>query len=115
MIISNYIESVIDNHQKEFDVYFTRIARDEIKRCINSGIYAFQIIYAERNGKYVVSEIKYLDYKLCVHESRINRPMIPVFSMMWSYDGGQRYQWSERETLVFDPSEIRNIKIESIL
>jgi hypothetical protein len=34
---------------------------------------------------------------------------------MWSYDGGQRYQWSEMETLIFDPSIIRNIKLESIL
>jgi hypothetical protein len=34
---------------------------------------------------------------------------------MWSYDGGQRYQWGEMETLVFDPSVIRNIKLESIL
>ena len=34
---------------------------------------------------------------------------------MWSYDGGQRYQWSEMETLIFDPGIIRNIKIESIL
>jgi len=34
---------------------------------------------------------------------------------MWSYDGGQRYQWSEMETLVFDPSVIRDIKLESII
>jgi hypothetical protein len=34
---------------------------------------------------------------------------------MWSYDGGKRFQWISMETLFFDPSVIRNIKIEEII
>ena len=35
--------------------------------------------------------------------------------IMWSYDGGQRYQWSEMETLIFDHALIRNIKLNKLL
>jgi hypothetical protein len=118
-VINNYIESIIDNHQKEFGLYFSGTAREVIHESINKGIYAFQLIY--HNYSQVppfhkmnrqVEEIKKLDHKLCVHEDQLN-----TWSQnkMWSYDGGQRYQWSEMETLIFDPSLIRNIKIESIL
>jgi hypothetical protein len=112
-MISNYIESVIDNHQKEFALYFTRTTRFEIERYINKGTYAFQLIYTSGGGPgNLVNEIKFLDHKLCVHENILGSP---GRDKMWSYDGGQRYQWSEMETLVFDPSVIRNIKLESIL
>jgi hypothetical protein len=113
-MISNYIESVIDNHQKEFALYFTRTTRFEIERYINKGTYAFQLIYTSGGGPgNLVNEIKFLDHKLCVHEDILGSP--GRVGNMWSYDGGQRYQWSEMETLVFDPSIIRNIKLESIL
>ena len=35
------------------------------------------------------------------------------FNKLWSYDG-KRFQWSDTETLVFDPSKIRDIKLEEI-
>jgi hypothetical protein len=113
MTVKNYIKGVIDNHQKihgGFDpLEFGELIRDEIERLINNGIYAFQIIY---NNKGQVKLIKNLDYKSCIHEDILgssNR------DKMWSYDGGQRYQWSEIETLIFDPSVIRNIKLEEII
>ena len=130
-MINNYIESIIDNHQKEFGLYFSGTAREVIHESINKGIYAFQLIYHNysqvppfhkmnrqvevnlgKNLIFKTKDIKYLDHKLCVHEDQLN-----TWSQnkMWSYDGGQRYQWSEMETLIFDPSVIRNIKIESIL
>ncbi len=107
-MINNYIESVIDNHQKEFGLYFSGTSREVIHESINKGIYAFNIIYSASSFDRRAIEIKYLDHKLCVHQD--------IFAgNMWSYDGGKRYQWSEMETLVFDPSIIRNIKLESIL
>jgi hypothetical protein len=108
-MINNYIESVIDNHQKEFGLYFNRASREVIHDAINKGVYAFNIIYKLGN---LVYEIKFLDYNLCVHEDILSSTSR---NKMWSYDGGQRYQWGEMETLVFDPSVIRNIKLESIL
>ena len=118
-MINNYIESIIDKHQKEFGLYFSGTAREVIHESINKGIYAFQLIYHNyvevnlgKNLIFKTKDIKYLDHKLCVHEDQLN-----TWSQnkMWSYDGGQRYQWSEMETLIFNPSVIRNIKIESIL
>jgi hypothetical protein len=108
-MINNYIESVIDNHEKEFGLYFNRTTREVIHDAINKGIYAFNIIYKLGN---LVYEIKFLEHNLCVHEDILGSP---GRDKMWSYDGGQRYQWGEMETLVFDPSIIRNIKLESIL
>jgi hypothetical protein len=111
-----YITDTIDKHQKEFGLYFSNTAREVIKEAIIKGIYAFNIIYESRNSYYqltelTVSEIKYLDYKLCVHENILGL----VDNMMWSYDGGHRFQWSEMETLIFDPSVIRNIKLKEVL
>jgi hypothetical protein len=108
-MINNYIESVIDNHEKEFGLYFNRSSRKVIHDAINKGVYAFNIIYKLGN---LVYEIKFLEHNLCVHEDILGSPSR---NKMWSYDGGQRYQWGEMETLVFDPSVIRNIKLESIL
>jgi hypothetical protein len=118
-----YIKEVIDNHEKihgGFDpLEFSELIRDEIEMNINNGIYAFQIIY-NKNGQ--AELIKNLDYRLCIHENILGRNHKfgdggngICYNKMWSYDGGQRYQWSEIETLIFDPSVIRNIKIESIL
>ena len=105
-MVKNYIKEVIDNHQKLFGVDFD-IVRDTIEEEVNNGVYAFQIIY---NNWSQVELIKNLDYNLCIHEINLSH-----LGKMWSYDGGQRFQWSEMETLIFDPSVIRNIKIEEII
>jgi hypothetical protein len=105
-MVKNYIKEVIDNHQKLFGVDFD-IVRDTIEEEVNNGVYAFQIIY---NNWSQVELIKNLDYNLCIHEINLSH-----LGKMWSYDGGQRFQWTEMETLIFDPSVIRNIKIEEII
>ena len=110
MKVKKYIKEFIDNHQKIHGLEFNELIRDELERLINNGIYAFQIIY-NNNGQ--AELIKNLDYRLCVHEDILGS--FKAYNKMWSYDGGQRYQWSEMETLIFDPAIIRNIKIESIL
>jgi hypothetical protein len=109
MTIKEYIVESIDNHEKEFGCYFSATYREVIYESIIKGIYAFNIIYDIQLRVY---EIKYLDYKLCKHEDYLN-PWCK--DKIWSYDGGQRYQWSEMETLVFDSSVIRNIKLEEVL
>ncbi len=114
MTIKDYINETIDKHEKQFGLLFIRDVRIDIEKYINEGIYAFQFIYKYRHRtkrpRQLVSEIKKLDQKLCVHESSINPN-----GTMWSYDGGKRYQWSEMETLVFDSSLIRDIKLEKLL
>ncbi len=113
-MFKEYIKEVIYNHEKNYNSIFNESIRNEIEKNINDGIYAFQLIYFfdSEISEIQIKEIKKLDHKLCIHEDYLT----PWGSnKMWSYDGGQRYQWSEEETLVFDPSIIRNIKIENIL
>jgi hypothetical protein len=106
-MVKNYIKEVIDNHQKEFGVDFD-IVRDAIEEEVNNGVYAFQIIY---NNNSQVELIKNLDYRLCIQTNYFRNKT----QEMWSYDGGKRFQWISMETLFFDPSVIRNIKIEEII
>ncbi len=112
MTTKEYIKNIIDGHQNKWGVFFDSEIRSIIYNEINSGIYAFQTIYNPSTYKddYKVKEIITLDYNLCIHESSMNPK-----GKMWSYDGGKRYQWSEWETLIFDPSMIRNIKLEEVL
>jgi hypothetical protein len=101
MMVKSYIKKVIDNHEKEFGIDFDISIRDTIEDNINNGVYAFQVIY---NGHYQVHEIK-----------RLNHSLLKYNKLLWSYDNGVRYQWGDTETLVFDHSVIRNIKIEEII
>jgi hypothetical protein len=113
-MFKEYITSVINNHEKNYNLIFNESIRNEIENNINDGIYAFQLIYFFDSEilENQIDEIKKLDHKLCIHEDYLTHW---GSNKMWSYDGGQRYQWSEVETLVFDTSIIRDIKIENIL
>lgn len=110
MTIKEYIKDITDKHQKEFNIGFDIYVRDTIEKNINNGVYAFQVIY---NGHNQVHAIKNLNYSLLKSEKRENT--VGGYWLVWSYDGGVRFQWSDSETLVFDPSIIRNIKLNQIL
>ena len=110
MTVKKYINDMIDKHQEEFGFDFDIYVRDTIEKNINNGVYAFQVIY---NGHNQVHEIKNLNYSLLKSEKRENT--VGGYWLVWSYDGGVRFQWSDSETLVFDPSIIRNIKLNQIL
>ena len=110
MNVKKYITDMIDKHQEEFGVNFDICVRDYIEDYVNDGVYAFQVIY---NGHNQVHEIKNLNYSLLKSEKRENT--VGGYWLVWSYDNGVRYQWNDSETLVFDPSVIRNIKLNQIL
>jgi hypothetical protein len=104
-MFKEYINNIIDKHQRDFGVDFDIYVRDEIEKGISNGVYAFQVIYNSYNK---VHSIKNLNYSLL-------RSNLIGGNLLWSYDGGVRYQWSEVETLLFDLSIIRNIKLEKII
>lgn len=115
MTIKEYIKDITDKHQKEFDIDFDIYVRDTIEKNINNGVYAFQVIY---NGYNQIHEIKNLNYSLLKSKNYYGDDIGSEFitaDKLWSYDGGVRFQWSDSETLVFDPSIIRNIKLNQIL
>ena len=107
MTVKKYINDMIDKHQEEFGFDFDIYVRDTIEKHINNGVYAFQVIYTGR----AIVEIKNLNYSLLKKRENTGGG----YWLVWSYDGGVRFQWSDSETLVFDPSIIRNIKLNQIL
>ena len=113
MTVKIYVNDIIDNHQSNNGIYFDSESRDYIQRNIENGIFAFQIIYSLKldiNEMLVVTLVKNLNYNKLLFSKAYNGLID-----MWSYDGGVRFQWSDTETLVFDPSIIRNIKLNQIL
>lgn len=113
MTVKSYINNIIDNHQSNNSIYFDSESRDYIQTNIENGIFAFQIIYSLRldiNEMLVVTLVKNLN-----HNKLLFFKGIEDLSNMWSYDGTDNYKYSERETLIFNPSIIRNIKLNQIL
>ena len=113
MKVVSYIDSIIDMHQKEHGIYFHSIHREYIQDQVNKGIYAFQVIYVDDLGSQT-KEIKNLDYSLLKSKNIYEPGGEEFFNKLWAYDG-KRFQWSDTETLVFDPSKIRDIKLEEII
>ena len=113
MTFKSYVNSIIDNHQSNNSIYFDSKSRDYIQRNIENGVFAFQIIYSLKldiNEMLVVTLVKNLNHnKLLFFKGSED------LSNMWSYDGTDNYKYSERETLIFNPSIIRNIKLNQIL
>ena len=113
MTVKSYINNIIDNHQSNNSIYFDSESRDYVQTNIENGIFAFQIIYSLRldiNEMLVVTLVKNLN-----HNKLLFFKGIEDLSNMWSYDGTDNYKYSERETLIFNPSIIRNIKLNQIL
>ena len=117
MTVKSYINNIIDNHQSNNSIYFDLDSREYIQRNIKNGIFAFQIIYSPKSPDpslplfvFVVTLVKNLNHnKLLFFKGSED------LSNMWSYDGTDNYKYSERETLIFNPSIIRNIKLNQIL
>ena len=117
MTVKSYINNIIDNHQSNNSIYFDLDSREYIQRNIKNGIFAFQIIYSPKSPDtssplfvLVVTLVKNLNHnKLLFFKGDED------LSNMWSYDGNDNYKYSERETLIFNPSIIRNIKLNQIL
>lgn len=118
MKVVSYIESIIDMHQKEHGIYFHSIHREYIQDQVNKGIYAFQVIYVDDFGRLIkaphTKQINNLDCSLLKSKNIYEPGGEEFFNKLWAYDG-KRFQWSDTETLVFDPSKIRDIKLEEII
>jgi hypothetical protein len=118
MTVKSYINSIIDNHQSNNSIYFDSESRDYIQTNIENGVFAFQIIYSPKSSDtssplfvLVVTLVKNLNYNKLLFRKGYEDGI----SDMWSYDNTDNYKYSERETLIFNPSIIRNIKLNQIL
>ena len=99
------IKSELDSHQSNYNLDFTPTISNEIISYVERGVYAFQLIYDDNQEVILVKPLKYnqvvqnLDFSLT----------------LWSYDGGEKFQFSSIETLKFNIQKIRDLKLEEIL
>jgi hypothetical protein len=97
------IKSELDLHKVRYDLSFSDKVTDEIISYVKRGVYAFQLIYDEKNE---VTLVKKLDWTKVVQN-------LDFSLTLWSYGGG-RFQYSSRETLKIDIQKIRELKLEKI-
>lgn len=97
------IKSELDLHKVRYGLSFSDKVTDEIISYVKRGIYAFQLIY--ENNK-VILLVKPLDWTKVVQN-------LDFSSTLWSY-GGEKFQYSSRETLKIDIQKIRDLKLEEI-
>ncbi len=103
------INSQVISHLIKYGLYVgvTKELPKQIANSVLSGNYAFQLIY---DDTYQVIEWKALDRNLVCSIMDIT-----LTENIFSYDGGKRFQWSERETLLIDMRVIREYKLNNIL
>jgi len=97
------IKSELDLHKVRYGLSFSDKVTDEIISYVKGGVYAFQLIYGEKNEVFLV---KTLDWTKVVQN-------LDFSSTLWSYGVG-KFQYSSRETLKIDIQKIRDLKLEEI-
>lgn len=105
-----FIKSELDLHKVRYDLSFSDKVTDEIISYVKSGIYAFQLIYDDWKKNlnlYDIILVKPLDWTKVVQN-------LDFSLTLWSYDGGEKFQFSSMETLKFDIQKIRDLKLEEI-
>jgi len=103
-MIEVYIKSELDLHKVRYGLSFSDKVTDEIISYVKEGVYAFQLIYDEKNE---VTLVKPLDWTKVVQN-------LDFSSTLWSYDGGKQFKYTSMETLKFDIQKIRDLKLEEI-
>ena len=91
---------------------------DDMVQKVIKGCYAFNIIYIDIGDctlgpvsiDYILSSFSELDHS----QIRV-RPATEDTSLVFSYDGGKRFQWFDKETICIDPAKVRDIKINQII
>jgi hypothetical protein len=113
MEIAEYIRNEITNHMQKHRVMVLKSDIEEMVEEALKGTYAFQIIYNDIDSE-VFNYSLYSFIKLD-HSKIVFREETEQTSAAYSYDGGKRFQWFETETLLLDPSIIREMKLNQII
>ena len=106
-MIEVYIKAELDSHMVRYDLSSSDKVTDEIISYVKGGIYAFQLIYDDWEKTNIIILVKTLDWTKVVQN-------LDFSLTLWSYDGGEKFQFSSRETLKFDIQKIRDLKLEEI-
>ena len=92
---------------------------DEMADASAKGCYAFNIIYKEAEKVRITSSLFYdcvlTSFKELDHSQIMVRTATEYTSLVFSYDGGKRFQWFDKETIYIDPAKVRDLKISQIM
>ena len=118
MEITEYIRNEISKHMDKHRVMILKTDMDEMVEEAMKGTYAFQIIYSDLEESYDGSRMfnySFYSFTKLDHSKIVFRPETEQTSAVYSYDGGKRFQWFDTETLLLDPSIIREMKLNKII
>jgi hypothetical protein len=119
MEIAEYIRNEISNHMQKHRVMVLKSTIDEMVEEAMKGTYAFQIIYndidSEDRFKARMFNFSLYSFIKLDHSKIVFREETEQTSAAYSYDGGKRFQWFDTETLLLNPSIIREMKLNQII
>lgn len=104
--LENYIEGQVRSHLVRWEIDATELQVERIVSSVLSGDSVFNLIYDENGSLLIHSAI---DASMVVF-----RPGDGYYVNSYSYDGGRRFQWYEKETLVIDRAGVREVKLSGI-
>jgi len=108
-MIEIFIKAELNYHKVRYNLQFSDEKTTEILKYIKEGVYAFQLIYNENQQ---VILVKPLDWTKVIQNSLSDAH---YGQKLWSYDGGEKFQYSSIETLKLDIQKIRELKLDNIL
>lgn len=113
MEISQYIRDEIAKHMEKHRMLVRDEEIDEMVGEALKGTYAFQLIYNDM--KDAEFDCSFYSFIAIDHRKIVFREETENASAIYSYDGGKRFQWFDKETLLLDSSIIREMKINQII
>ena len=115
MEIVEYIRNEIKNHMQKHRVMVLKSDIDEMVEEAMKGTYAFQIIYSDITSEDRMFNCSFYSFIKLDHSKIVFREETEQTSAAYSYDGGKRFQWFDTETLILNPSIIREMKLNKII
>lgn len=100
-MIEDFIKYELNYHKVKYNLRFSDENTSEILNYIKKGVYAFQLIYNENQQVFLVIPLDWTKVTATLD--------------CWSYDGGKNFKYSSIETLKFDVSKIRELKLSQLL
>jgi hypothetical protein len=116
MEIAEYIRNEISNHMQKHRMMVLKSDIEEMVEEALKGTYAFQIIYNNiDSAEDRMFDCSFYSFIKLDHSKIVFREETEQTSAVYSYDGGKRFQWFDTETLLLNPSIIREMKLNKII
>lgn len=123
MKAEDYIRAEIASHLGRHRISYREDQIGEMVEAALSGTGAFQIVYDEAFDPFREDDYDYGVERYSLESWKpLDRSLImktgtlcgAAMHFAYSYDGGNRYQWSEMETIEIDLEALREIKLDNL-